>query len=976
MRNISKLILLFLAVFTSSQFSSAQKTRYQRVMGGDKDDNNYSIDRTLDGGFILTGYTTSYGSGGEDAYLIKTNALGAVEWTKAYGSKANEIGWSVKATQDSGFIVCGTSGSSGIAKGFVFKADKSGSIVWNTEITSDSIADIYNVFLSKFGGIYAVGYASTDSNGADMFVTKLNSAGNVQWSRKYGSPGDEEAYAITEDDKGYLAIVGYTSYDSTTEGGNNAIFGDADIAVAIIDSFGTLKALKNYGSIDKELGWDIKPYGKDQYAIVGWTKNFPFGNNDAFVMFIDTVGNYKSVYGYGTGGDDRVFDLEVNTDGSMIVTGYLQPDGGNRDVMVLNINSKGNLTNYAILGGSEDDGHWPSDAIRTRDGGYAILSTTQSFRQNKGTDFYLIRTTDKVLTNCNEKIDLINVSQGTFSSYNFGTTRFFYESATPSYTTTSVSSFDSTLCCFLEARVADDTIRLCESKSTSIGKEAMSGYVYKWTANNSNFTSSEANPSVSPTTTTRYKLVVTSTDKVCKSDSAFIVVQVFSTIKADLVRDTIFCSGDTVSVTAYGGLVGYLWIGKTIQANTQTIKMSQTDTVYFSVLDNNGCTYKDTLKTFKNPLPVFNLGRDTTICENLPITLNGPLNMKNYNWNNGESTSRVLITKTEKKHFLRVTDNNGCVFSDSIQILAKPFSSFSLGADTAFCENTSFTILGPGALNGYIWNGVPNPNQNFVTNKTGTYSLTAFNSFNCPYSDTIVLTHRAAPQFDLGDSINLCFGTTKTLAGPNNMMTYKWSNGPTTKSQDISVSGKYNLKVTDSSGCSYTDTVVFIQKFPPVIDLGNDTLICFGDSILLDAGAGYNAYSWNNGKSTRTIYAKSEFKYIVQVTDKFGCVGTDDKQVDTMKCQSGSIHLPKGMSVSLYPNPTNGKVYLTLDGNSYGNWNYAITDINGKIVETNAQPINTFNETISFNLSNQPKGIYFIRVYNPVGSANFKIILN
>ena len=124
MRNISKLILLFLAVFTSSQFSSAQKTRYQRVMGGDKDDNNYSIDRTLDGGFILTGYTTSYGSGGEDAYLIKTNALGAVEWTKAYGSKANEIGWSVKATQDSGFIVCGTSGSSGIAKGFVFKTDK------------------------------------------------------------------------------------------------------------------------------------------------------------------------------------------------------------------------------------------------------------------------------------------------------------------------------------------------------------------------------------------------------------------------------------------------------------------------------------------------------------------------------------------------------------------------------------------------------------------------------------------------------------------------------------------------------------------------------------------------------------------------------------------------------------------------------------------------------------------------------------
>lgn len=975
MRNISKLILLFLTVVASSSISSAQKTRYQRVIGGDKDDNNYAIDKTLDGGFILTGYTTSFGSGGEDAYLIKTNALGAVEWTKAYGASGNEIGWSVKATQDSGFVVCGTSNSSGVAKGFVFKTNKSGTMLWSTELTSDSIADIYNVFISKFGGIYAVGYALTDSNGADMFVAKLNSAGSVQWARKYGSPGNEEAYSITEDEKGFLAIVGVTSYDSTTEGARNSKFGDQDIAVAIIDSLGNLKVMKNYGSVDKETGWDIKPYGRDQYAIVGWTQNLPFGSNDAFVMFIDTLGNYKTIYGYGTGGDDRVFDVEVNLDGSLILSGYLQPNGGARDVMVLNINANGNLTNYTILGGFDDDGHWPTDAIRTRDGGFAIISTAKSFRKNKGTDFYLIRTTDRLASSCNDKIDLINVTQATFSSYNFGKVGFYYKSTTPKFSTTSANSFDSTLCCSLEARVAADSIRLCESKNVSIGKEVISGYVYSWTANNSNFTSTEANPNVSPASTTKYKLVVSSADKTCKVDSAYVVVQVFSTIKADLVRDTVFCSGDTVSISAYSGLVGYLWKGKTIQANTQTIKMSQTDTVYFSALDNNGCAYLDTLKTFKNPLPIFNLGRDTTICENLPIALSGPANMKSYNWNNGEANSRVLVTKTEKRHFLHVIDNNGCVFDDSIQIFSKPFSTFTLGADTSFCANSTYTILGPGALNGYIWNGVPNPNQNYPTNKAGTYTLTAFNSFGCPYSDTIVLTSRPAPVFDLGDSIYLCLGVTKTLSGPNNMLNYKWSNGPTTKTQDISISGKYNLRVTDSSLCSYTDTVVMVQKFPPVIDLGNDTTICFGDSILIDAGAEYNAYSWNNGKSTRTIYAKLEFKYIVQVTDKFGCVGTDDKQVDTMKCGTGSVHLPKGMTVNLYPNPSNGTVYLTLDGNKFGNWDYSISDINGRMVETNIQPIQMLNETISFNLNNQPKGIYFIRLYSANGSANFKVIL-
>jgi hypothetical protein len=975
MRNISKLILLFLTVVTSSSISSAQKTRYQRVIGGDKDDNNYSIDKTLDGGFILTGYTTSFGAGGEDAYLIKTNALGAVEWTKSYGNTGNEIGWSVKATQDSGFIVAGTTNSSGRAKGFVFKTNKSGTILWSTELNSDSIADIYNVYLSKFGGIYAIGYASTDSNGSDMFVAKLNSSGAVQWGRRYGSPGDEEAYSIAEDDKGFLAVVGVTNYDSTTEGARNSQLGDQDIAVAIIDSFGNLKVMKNYGSVDIETAWDIKPYGRDQYAIVGWTRNFPFGSNDAFVMFIDTVGNYKTVYGYGTGGDDRIFDVEVNVDGGLILSGYLQQNGGDRDVMVLNINSNGNLINYSILGGFDDDGHWPTDAIRTRDGGFAVISTAKSFRKNKGTDFYLIRTTDRLASACNDKIELINVTQASFNSYNFGTTRFYYESTTPLFSTATANSFDSTLCCLLEARVAADSIRLCESKSVKIGKEAISGYVYSWTADNSKFTSSEASPNVSPSTTTKYKLVVSSADKVCKTDSAYVVVQVFSTIKADLVRDTTFCSGDTVSISAYSGMAGYLWIGNTVQANTQTIRMAQTDTVYLTAQDNNGCSYSDTLKTLKNQLPIFDLGRDTTICENLPITLSGPVNMKSYNWNNGEANSRVLVTKTEKRHFLHVVDNNGCIYDDSIQIFSKPFSTFTLGADTSFCNNGSFTILGPGALSGYIWNGKANPNQNFVTNIPGTYTLTAFNSFSCPFSDTIVLTHKPAPAFDLGDSIYLCLGATKTLSGPDNMLAYKWSNGPITKTQDITFSGRYNLKVTDSAGCSYTDTIVMVQKFPPVIDLGNDTTICIGDSILLDAGAGYNVYSWNNGKSTRTIYASLEFKYVVQVTDKFGCLGTDEKQVDTMTCNTGSVNLPKGMSATVYPNPSKGVVYLTLNGNRFGNWEYTITDINGKIVEANAQPIQMLNETISFNLNNQSKGIYFIRLYSANGSANFKVIL-
>ena len=202
MKKTLKLLLLVIASATFAATSIAQNTKYQRVLGGNADDNNYGIDRTLDGGLIMTGYTKSFGSGGEDIYLIKTNGLGQVEWSKAYGGRANESGWAVRATSDSGFVIAGSTNTLGEADGFIMKTDKSGNQLWSTTITGDSIDDLYNIIQSKFGGYYAVGYSFNDSFFRDMFVVKINNSGTVIWARNFGSRGDEEAYAIAEDEKG------------------------------------------------------------------------------------------------------------------------------------------------------------------------------------------------------------------------------------------------------------------------------------------------------------------------------------------------------------------------------------------------------------------------------------------------------------------------------------------------------------------------------------------------------------------------------------------------------------------------------------------------------------------------------------------------------------------------------------------------------------------------------------------------------
>ncbi len=951
----------------------AQNTKYQRIIGGNGDDNNYAIDRALDGGLIMTGYTTSYGSGGQDVYLIKTNALGQIEWSKAYGGKADESGWSVKATTDTGFIVCGTTNHLGNADGFIMKTDRNGNVQWSTTVTGDSTDDLYNIIQSKFRGYYAVGFSYHDSASNDMFVVKIDASGNVQWARHFGSLGDEEAYAVAEDDRGNILVTGMTNYDSITVGGRSQNWGDQDIAVAIADSNGNLKIMYNYGSTDRELGWDIKQYGRSQFAIAGWSNGLPFGDNDAIIAIIDTIGRFSNAYGFGTPGDERVFDLEVRPDNGFVLSGYMQAPGGDRDVMVLNVDSKGGLSSYAVYGGFDVDGHWPTDAIRARDGGYNVISSSKSFRNGKGYDFYMLRTNEVLVSGCNNKLEFFNVAQPSYTRYAFGKSQNFYSQDKLGFSTTNVNSFDSTLCCQLEARIADDTLKLCEGNSVFLGKEAVGGYIYSWTAIGNSFTSSQANPQVSPNTTTLYKLVVSTKDGVCKKDSATVLVQVFSTLKVDLVRDTTFCDRDTVTVSAYSGLNGYLWQGKTIQANTQSIQMYETDTVFFSVFDNNGCFYRDTLRTWKFPLPTFNLGKDTSICENLPITLTGPAGMTSYSWNLGQGTNQTFTTNVERKHSLTVVDKNKCVFSDTIQIFSNPASSFSLGADTTLCKGGTYTIPGPGALGSYIWNGTPNPNQNFVANKVGWYWCTAFNSFKCPWTDSIYIGERPVPTFSLGDSLNLCFGTTKTVNGPDKMASYNWSNGPKTKSQDISNPGSYRLTVTDSTGCSFADTLIVVQRFAPIIDLGNDTVICYGDSIRLNAGSGHVSYSWNNGKSTASIYVKEEGKYSVAVTNIYGCTGGDDVQVDTMKCGSGSISaLDAGFKI--FPNPAHDKLYLEYSGKLSNQWSIQITDLNGRILKSNANSFR-LGEIYEVTVGEFAPGIYLLQLIHEKGIVNQRFVI-
>jgi len=966
----TRLLMVTLFIGTSA-WVSAQTTKFQRIIGGSDDDRSYSMAQTRDGGYILTGYTKSFGSGGKDIYLTKTNGLGKVIWSKTYGTSADEAGWKVKQTYDSGYLVVGTS-TARKGDGVLFKTDGNGTMVWGKIFDSDSTDEIYNVLESRVNNaIYITGFTKTDSFGRDAFLSKYSSAGNIIWHRKFGGPANEEGFSLVEEINGNIAVVGLVVDDSVTVGGNSGSPGDEDFFIARFTPNGDKKWMKNYGTSSKDQVWDIK-YLKGEYIMAGWTVQGS-GNSEIMVATIDTNGTAvnANAYTYNGGGSSKAFTLVINPDETISLTGQVATPSNKNDGFYLNITKTGFINNFNFIGGNGDDGHWPSEVTRTADGGFTIFTTSNSFKPSSH-DLYMIRMDSKGVSDCNQSSPSATSFGFNLQSGNFGKVRLGAIFNTLSLTTKTITTTkDSVLCCKLQAQVAAKSLRICKGDAIRIGKTAISGYVYKWTQlAGGSFTSTESSPQVSPTGSATYRLVVSSDDGKCLKDSAEITVSVRVELKnKNIVRDTFFCSGDTIRIKAANGLISYNWKSKKNTFTGQTIQLTKPDTLIITVADTTTCKYMDTIKVEMKKLPIFSLGNDTTICDNTKILLRGPANMKSYLWNSGKATTQNYLTSEETTHTLSVVDNFGCKHTDSKQLFNNPASTFSLGPDTAMCKGIPYTILGPGFLRDYVWDGVPTFNANKTITTPGTYILQASNTYGCKHTDTIVVKQRPDPTFSLGADGGVCATGGRTLIGPMNVTSYQWDDGSNSSTYKVFFAGTYWLKVTGANGCVFTDSIKLTIVPNPVPKLGNDTTIFIGDSIYLDPG-NFSTYNWSTGATTRTIKVKTANLYRVEVSDINGCKGESTKKVST---KQGSIHSSKIDGLKVYPNPAHSVLnFEWLFKNSGGS--LAIYSLEGKMMFS--LPTEPGLAKYTIDVSQWARGIYFLKVITESNYQSMKIILD
>jgi len=368
--------------------ATSPSPHFCEAIGGPATEAGESLIQTSDGGYAITGSTTSFGAGGGDVYVVKLNAKGNLQWTKTIGGPENEEGNFLIQTSDGGYVIAGATNSFGAGDKdvYVVKLDAHGNLQWTKTIGGEYYDEGTSLIQTSDGGYAIAGY--TESFGAgewDVYVVKLDAKGNLQWTKTIGGPESEWGnYLIRTSDGGY-AIAGYTTAGYIEYSGA----GESDVYVVKLDAHGNLQWTKTIRGKGWDVGRSLIQTSDGGYAIAGATISFGAGGVDVYVVKLDAKGNLQWTKTIGGENEDWGYSLIQTSDGGYAIAGETNSFGaGDYDVYVVKLDAKGNLQWTKTIGGPDYESG--TSLIQTSDGGYAIAGKTISFGAGE-TDVYVVK---------------------------------------------------------------------------------------------------------------------------------------------------------------------------------------------------------------------------------------------------------------------------------------------------------------------------------------------------------------------------------------------------------------------------------------------------------------------------------------------------------------------------------------------------------------------------------------------------------
>jgi PKD repeat protein len=467
-----------------------------------------------------------------------------------------------------------------------------------------------------------------------------------------------------------------------------------------------------------------------------------------------------------------------------------------------------------------------------------------------------------------------------------------------------------------------------------------SGASYQWS-------NSSTQQAISVSTAGTYYVTITDANSCSIVDSSVVTLSPIPTVNLGAAQT--ICAGTSVTLDAQNPGSNYSW---NTSASTQTINVSGSGFYAVTVTNSGGCTASGSTTVSAQGAPVVNLGLDRNGCTGDSLTLSSLISYPvsyTYAWTGGATTSSLKAGATGA-YMLTVTNNYSCSNIDTVNVTINPVPSVALGPDNAVCGDTLLDAGNTGAS--YLWNNNATSRQ-ITANLTGTY-IVAVTQQGCTGRDTIQLTVNPGPVVNLGADRIACVTTPPTLNAQNFGASYLWSNSATAQTITPNTSGNYWVRVTNSGGCSKTDTVLVTINNGPIDSLGADINICWNNQpITLTAGNSGSTYRWNTGSGAKTIQISASGTYSVTVTDPANCA--DTAYIDVTLKPTPVVNLGADRSVcdSILLNAGNsGSTYLW--GDNTTNRTLRVRQ-NGayRVTVTNAQSC-AASDTVTITISDGP----------------------
>ena len=376
----------------------------------------------------------------------------------------------------------------------------------------------------------------------------------------------------------------------------------------------------------------------------------------------------------------------------------------------------------------------------------------------------------------------------------------------------------------------------CQGNSVILNENNVIGaQVYRWNT-------SAATPSIQITVPGRYWVSADYGNNCIIRDSINIVNP--QDFILPLGNDTTLCSGASHSLNGTIDLLGitYAW------ENGSKNPMRTIDSAGLYILSAtlSGCETRDSIQVDYIHIPDLNINQPRDLCAGDTVLLSIAVPMATYRWNTGETTPDITITQSNT--YRAEVQVGQCIRIDSTFLNFVTPPVFDFGVDQSICLGDTLRLTIPHPSASIRWNDLDQTSSRLFQ-PTASTTISAVAAFGrCQAADTVNITVKPLPIFDLGPDSTACAGETIAVNIPLSGVQITWDDGATDSVRIFNQNVSRSVQVT-LDGCTRADAVNYTFITPPVFDLGPDQTICFGDSVRLNIPVNGATVVWEDGQT-------------------------------------------------------------------------------------------------------------------------------